>query len=104
MQTLNLHVCWVAVSCPATVCSPARVTVYNPAEQRFKRRHMQMMGVDRLRLGRQQPFFHCLVDERDRPGAVTTYVAQVLVTNAALLEAVDASQAVFRGLMRGLGC
>ena len=36
-----------------------------------------MMGVDRLRLGRQQPFFHCLVDERDRPGAVTTYVAQV---------------------------
>ena len=38
---------------------------------------VQFMGVDKLRLGRNQPFFHCLVDERDRPGAVTTYVAQV---------------------------
>ena len=37
----------------------------------------QLMGVDKLRLGRQQPFFHCLVDERDRAGGVSTYVAQV---------------------------
>ena len=40
-------------------------------------RMLQLMGVDRLRLGRHQPFFHCLVDERDRPGGTTTYVAQV---------------------------
>lgn len=35
------------------------------------------MRVDMLPFGRNQPFYHVLVDERDRPGAQTTYVAQV---------------------------
>lgn len=35
------------------------------------------MGVRRLQAGTQQPFYHVMVDERDRPGGQTTYVAQV---------------------------
>lgn len=34
------------------------------------------MRVDLLPQGRQQPFYHVLVDVRDRPGGQTTYVAQ----------------------------
>jgi len=34
------------------------------------------MGVDNLPGGRSQPYYHVLVDERDRPGQQTTYVAQ----------------------------
>ena len=34
------------------------------------------MNVDALSGGRSQPFYHVLVDRRDRPGAQTTYVAQ----------------------------
>eukprot|EP01026_Neomeris_dumetosa_P018448 TRINITY_DN17223_c0_g3_i1.p3 TRINITY_DN17223_c0_g3~~TRINITY_DN17223_c0_g3_i1.p3 ORF type:complete len:210 (-),score=21.94 TRINITY_DN17223_c0_g3_i1:299-928(-) len=37
---------------------------------------IKMMGVDDLPLGRNQPFYHVLVDVRDRPGGQTTYVAQ----------------------------
>lgn len=41
---------------------------------------IKMMGVDKLPLGRHQPFYHVLCDERDRPGSqstpATTYVAQ----------------------------
>lgn len=37
---------------------------------------IQQMRVDMLPSGREQPFYHVLVDERDRPGAQTTYVAQ----------------------------
>ena len=37
---------------------------------------IEAMGVDRLADGRQQPFYHVLVDERDRKGDVITYVAQ----------------------------
>lgn len=37
----------------------------------------QTMGVDRLPKGRHQPFYQVLVDERDRPGGMVTYVAQV---------------------------
>lgn len=37
---------------------------------------IQMMHVDQLPRGRNQPFYHVLVDERDRPGGQTTYVAQ----------------------------
>lgn len=37
---------------------------------------IQMMGVRCLERGPDQPFYHCLVDERDRPGAQTTYVAE----------------------------
>ena len=40
------------------------------------------MGVDRLPAGRAQPFFHVLVDERDRPGSQTTYVAQENIVRA----------------------
>ncbi len=36
----------------------------------------QAMGIHRLPHGGQQPFYHVLVDERDRPGMHTTYVAQ----------------------------
>ncbi|EFN57417.1 hypothetical protein CHLNCDRAFT_18065, partial [Chlorella variabilis] len=36
----------------------------------------QMMRVDSLPLGRNQPFYEVLVDERDRPGAQSCYVAQ----------------------------
>ncbi|KAL4425883.1 hypothetical protein ABPG75_009899 [Micractinium tetrahymenae] len=35
-----------------------------------------MMNVDMLPLGRHQPFYHVLVDVRNRPGGQTTYVAQ----------------------------
>lgn len=35
-----------------------------------------MMSVDRLPLGRHQPFYQVLVDVRCRPGGQTTYVAQ----------------------------
>lgn len=37
----------------------------------------QAMGIHRLQAGTQQPFYHVMVDERDRPGGQTTYVAQV---------------------------
>ena len=37
---------------------------------------IQAMGVDDLPAGRDQPFYHVLVDERDRPGDQVTYVAQ----------------------------
>lgn len=37
----------------------------------------QAMRVDMLPFGRSQPFYHVLVDARDRPGGQTTYVAQV---------------------------
>eukprot|EP01024_Parvocaulis_polyphysoides_P049421 TRINITY_DN47864_c0_g1_i1.p2 TRINITY_DN47864_c0_g1~~TRINITY_DN47864_c0_g1_i1.p2 ORF type:complete len:202 (+),score=31.92 TRINITY_DN47864_c0_g1_i1:97-702(+) len=37
---------------------------------------IQVMGVDKLPLGRNQPFYHVLVDVRDRPGGQSTYVAQ----------------------------
>ncbi|PSC76764.1 F-box only 21 [Micractinium conductrix] len=36
----------------------------------------ELMRVDLLPNGRNQPFFHVLVDERCRPGGQTTYVAQ----------------------------
>lgn len=41
---------------------------------------IQMMGVRCLDRGPDQPFYHCLVDVRDRPGAQTTYVAEDNVT------------------------
>ena len=34
------------------------------------------MGVEKLAGGRNQPFYHAFVDERDRKGAQVTYVAQ----------------------------
>ncbi|PRW59357.1 uvrB uvrC motif-containing [Chlorella sorokiniana] len=37
---------------------------------------IQQMRVDMLPGGREQPFYSVLVDERDRPGGQTTYVAQ----------------------------
>ena len=37
---------------------------------------IRSMGVDALKYGRNQPFYHVLVDVRDRPGAQITYVAQ----------------------------
>ena len=37
---------------------------------------IEAMGVDTLPGGREQPFYHVLVDVRDRPGAQMTYVAQ----------------------------
>mmetsp|Transcript_21784 Transcript_21784/g.54290 ORF Transcript_21784/g.54290 Transcript_21784/m.54290 type:complete len:429 (-) Transcript_21784:320-1606(-) len=37
---------------------------------------IRMMGVDELKYGRNQPFYHVLTDTRDRPGAQITYVAQ----------------------------
>lgn len=37
---------------------------------------IDMMGVRRLPRGHTQPFYHCLVDMRDRPGGQTTYVAE----------------------------
>lgn len=33
-------------------------------------------GLDTLPRGLDQPFYHCLVDMRDRPGGQTTYVAE----------------------------
>ena len=41
------------------------------------------MGVDKLPQGRDQPFYHVLVDERDRPGHQVTYVAQENAIRAA---------------------
>jgi len=43
---------------------------------------IQMMGVDSLERGRNQPFYHCLADCHDRPGAQTTYVAEDNVSPA----------------------
>lgn len=37
---------------------------------------IERMGVDKLERGRDQPFYHVLVDSRDRPGDQITYVAQ----------------------------
>ena len=37
---------------------------------------MQMMNVEGLTRGRMQPFYNVLVDERDRPGAQMSYVAE----------------------------
>jgi len=37
---------------------------------------IEMMGVRRMPRGAEQPFYHCLVDQRDRPGQQTTYVAE----------------------------
>merc|ERR1712083_867876 len=34
------------------------------------------MGVASLARGESQPFYHCLVDERDRPGGQVTFVAE----------------------------
>eukprot|EP00928_Gymnodinium_smaydae_P031766 TRINITY_DN23210_c0_g1_i2.p1 TRINITY_DN23210_c0_g1~~TRINITY_DN23210_c0_g1_i2.p1 ORF type:complete len:373 (-),score=94.79 TRINITY_DN23210_c0_g1_i2:2-1120(-) len=34
------------------------------------------MGVPRLARGEAQPFYHCLVDERDRPGGQVTFIAE----------------------------
>eukprot|EP01138_Halocafeteria_seosinensis_P004807 gb/GECG01004915.1/.p1 GENE.gb/GECG01004915.1/~~gb/GECG01004915.1/.p1 ORF type:complete len:292 (+),score=32.73 gb/GECG01004915.1/:1-876(+) len=34
------------------------------------------MGIDRLKKGRNQPFYHCLADLRDRAEPALTYVAQ----------------------------
>lgn len=39
---------------------------------------IEQMRVDMLPGGREQPFYSVLVDTRDRPGAQTTYVAQVM--------------------------
>jgi hypothetical protein len=44
------------------------------------------MGIHRLPHGGQQPFYHVLVDERDRPGTHTTYVAQVWPAMASVLK------------------
>lgn len=37
---------------------------------------IESSGVRRLPRGLDQPFYHCLVDMRDRPGGQTTYVAE----------------------------
>ena len=37
---------------------------------------IERMGVDQLENGREQPFYHVLVDARDRPGDQITYVAE----------------------------
>ena len=42
---------------------------------------VQQMRVDQLPNGRHQPFYQILVDERDRPGTMVTYVAQVSFQN-----------------------
>lgn len=34
------------------------------------------MGVAQLSRGELQPFYHCLVDEKDRPGGQMTFVAE----------------------------
>lgn len=64
---------------PVTFChfaSPPSLVGHDPhclADEAW----IQQMRVDMLPSGREQPFYHVLVDERDRPGAQTTYVAQV---------------------------
>lgn len=40
----------------------------------------RMMGVSQLPRGEYQPFYHCLVDERDRPGGQMTFVGEENVT------------------------
>lgn len=40
-------------------------------------RWIRAMGVQRLPHGAHQPFYNVLVDERDRPGGQSTYVAHV---------------------------
>eukprot|EP00929_Paragymnodinium_shiwhaense_P093929 TRINITY_DN54245_c0_g1_i1.p1 TRINITY_DN54245_c0_g1~~TRINITY_DN54245_c0_g1_i1.p1 ORF type:complete len:428 (-),score=27.21 TRINITY_DN54245_c0_g1_i1:36-1319(-) len=35
------------------------------------------MGIDSIPGGEKQPYYHCIVDDRDRPGGQTTYVAEV---------------------------
>jgi len=37
----------------------------------------EAMGVDEIPGGENQPYYHCIVDERDRPGGEITYVAEV---------------------------
>lgn len=37
---------------------------------------IESSGVRTLPRGADQPFYHCLVDMRDRPGGLTTYVAE----------------------------
>lgn len=46
------------------------------AGRAWKRR----MGVAKLLRGELQPFYHCLVDERDRPGGQVTFVGEDNVT------------------------
>ena len=36
----------------------------------------QQMGVHKLKMGADQPFYHVLCDDSDRPGDQTTYVAE----------------------------
>eukprot|EP00438_Fugacium_kawagutii_P002043 Skav205100 [mRNA] locus=scaffold2214:185004:194922:+ [translate_table: standard] len=40
----------------------------------------RMMGVSNLPRGEWQPFYHCLVDERDRPGGQVTFVGEENLT------------------------
>lgn len=40
---------------------------------------MASMHIDKLKHGREQPFYHVLPDTRDRPGASTAYVAHELL-------------------------
>jgi heat shock protein HspQ len=37
------------------------------------------MHIDKLKHGREQPFYHVLPDTRDRPGAATAYVPHELL-------------------------
>lgn len=54
-----------------------RGVIFKPdARCRMDESWVQMMGVRCLERGPDQPFYHCLVDVRDRPGAQTTYVAE----------------------------
>mmetsp|Transcript_6918 Transcript_6918/g.20023 ORF Transcript_6918/g.20023 Transcript_6918/m.20023 type:complete len:153 (+) Transcript_6918:1803-2261(+) len=46
-------------------------------------RWMEQMNIRSLPHGKNQPFYHTLCDQRDRPGSQTTYVAQ---ENLELLE------------------
>lgn len=58
-----------------------RGVIFKPdARCRMDESWVQMMGVRCLERGPDQPFYHCLVDVRDRPGAQTTYVAEDNVT------------------------
>jgi heat shock protein HspQ len=50
---------------------------------------MLAMRVDELMRGRAQPFYHCLVDERDRSGSQVTYVAQENILPASPAEQVQ---------------
>lgn len=44
----------------------------------------ETMEVDKLTHGRAQPFYHVLVDRRDRPGGQMTYVAQESIEGTAI--------------------